>query len=284
MPWKKLIFKQNQPIHVGFGKWGVVKETAIFIPGQTMWGALTNFYAQEFLHLDNTNIENAGSFFEKISNFFPSFDGKKILEPHYQNGEFHLGEFSEREFRAYFVDTFVQTAIEPLSRKAKDESLHEIDFILQKPKKEFQALKKLKDLNENLYWIGIIFLDAKKIRILNEFLKRGLKIYIGSDVRYGLGELELVKIVDLTEEDKEFWWIQNEKIEIKSNLPSPYFLELRNNITFEGEYLLIPEFDFTENTPKIKNAKFYSHVGSKLQKKETLINSELHKGKLIFST
>ncbi len=44
MVWYKLVFKQNQPIHIGYIDWGVVNETQIFIPGWTMWGALTKAY------------------------------------------------------------------------------------------------------------------------------------------------------------------------------------------------------------------------------------------------
>ncbi len=42
--WYKLVFKQIQPIHIGMGSYGVINETRIFIPGWTMWGALTKAY------------------------------------------------------------------------------------------------------------------------------------------------------------------------------------------------------------------------------------------------
>lgn len=46
MKWYKLVFKQNQPIHIGSTKWGIVNKTEIFIPGWTMWGALTKTFNQ----------------------------------------------------------------------------------------------------------------------------------------------------------------------------------------------------------------------------------------------
>lgn len=275
MTWYKLIFKQNQPIHIGSTKWGVVKETDLFISGQTMWGALTNAYYQKNSQYD----ENDENKFKTISNFFPSFDGKNILKPSYKDGEFHLGDFSEEEFRAYFVDTYVQTAVEPINRKAKDKSLHEIDYILPRPKREFQNIEKLSNLQNNLHWIGIVFIDEDI-----DFLKEKPKIYVGSDVRYGFGELELVELgKDI---DEKFWWIEGDKINIEQKEHSPYFIELNINskIEFEGEVLPIVEMDFQKNTPKVNKYGFYINVGSKINSLDGApIQGKLEKGKIIFS-
>jgi len=51
--------------------------------------------------------------------------------------------FSEEKFRFLFVDSILQTAIEPILRKAKDESLHELDFILPKPKQKLENLHEM---------------------------------------------------------------------------------------------------------------------------------------------
>ena len=274
MDWYKLIFKQNQPIHIGSAKWGVVKETDIFISGQTMWGALTNTYIKKIKEFNN-KLEEVQKIFEQISNFFPSLDGENILKPSYKDGKFHLGDFSEDEFKAYFVDTLVQTAIEPINRKAKDESLHEIDYILPKPKAEFREKIEKKFNITNLHWIGIINISEE----YKDFFKEGLKIYIGADSRYGYGELELVEIKKLNDNDKNFWWLENGEIEIKENQASPYFIELSKGIKFKGEILLLSELDFLQNTPVIKEANFFINVGSKIEEN---INKKfiLKKGKL----
>ncbi|WP_051654774.1 RAMP superfamily CRISPR-associated protein [Persephonella sp. IF05-L8] len=289
MGWYKLIFKQKQPIHVGSAKWGVVNETDIFIPGSTMWGALTNTYLQakkdEIKKIDEKEYENnlkkIGEYFVKISNFFPSFDGKDVLQPTYRKGEFGYlipdkKEFlPEDKFRFYFVDTLVQTAIEPITRHAKDESLHEIDYILPKPKQNLEYFK------DNLYWVGIIYIDDNK---LENFLKGVKNIFIGADVRYGYGELELIECSSLEDNDKDnnksFWWIDNtDKIKIKANEPSPYFIETKNKLELEGEVLLIPDMDFRGGTPKLIEAKFFASIGSKI--KNSIENLELSKGKLL---
>ena len=293
MEWYKLVFKQKQPIHVGSAKWGVVKETEIFISGSTMWGALTNVYLQDKQDEINTNDENKlkeiGKYFETTSNFFPSFDGKTALQPTYQKGEFgyllpDTNEFlSEDKFRFYFVDTLVQTAVEPISRKAKDESLHELDYILPKPKQNLENFK------DNLYWIGIIQIEDNKKEFLEEHLT---SIFVGADVRYGYGELELINAEKLKNNYEEFWLVKNTnndnnddddnnniEMEIKTKNPSPYFIEVEENLEIEGEIFLIPEIDFRENTPKLTDAKFFASIGSEI--KNSSEDFELSKGKLI---
>ncbi|MGB9755786.1 MAG: hypothetical protein ACPLXO_02775, partial [Desulfurella sp.] len=68
MEWYKLVFKQNQPIHIGSTRWGVINETEVFIPGWTMWGALTN---QFLIENEFKDIEKSKKIFERITNFYP---------------------------------------------------------------------------------------------------------------------------------------------------------------------------------------------------------------------
>ena len=111
--WYKLIFKQVQSIHIGAGNYGVVNETRVFIPGWTMWGALTKAYGIAHGWKNNDwGSESNQKIFENISCFYPAFkngDDFEILFPQFKNGEFYLGDYSEDEFRAKFVDTFVST-------------------------------------------------------------------------------------------------------------------------------------------------------------------------------
>ena len=274
--WYKLIFKQVQPIHIGAGNYGVVNETRIFIPGWTMWGALTKAYNLK----KGKSLSDNQELFKNISCFYPAFKNKddfEILFPQFKNGEFYLGDYSEDKFRAKFVDTFMSTAIHPLTNTALDESLHELNVILTCAKVDFIEYKKEKQL----YWIGIIQIDDELKDFFKEGLKqKGSKIFIGADVRYGYGELELTKYTPLEEKDKDFWWINDDNIEIKTNRPSPYFIEAKENLKMEGEVLLIPEIDFRQNTPIVADASFYVSVGSKL-KHHTQKRVRLYKGKLI---
>ncbi|MEO1783989.1 hypothetical protein V4762_02805 [Thermodesulfobium sp. 4217-1] len=233
------------------------------------------------------NIEEVQKSFERISNFFPAFNESNFLKPSYKSGEFYLEEFSEVEFsevefRLYFVDTFVQTAVEPVSRKAKDKSLHEIDYLLPRPKNDFYEKLKRKGFKDNLYWMGIIYLDSDRIE---NFIEKGLKIYVGADIRYGYGELELVNKKELKDSNDTVFQIENNKVKIAKDKDSLYFIPFSNDITFEGEIELLGEFDFTKNKPKMTDAKFYLSVGSKITKitKRDNILGDLKKGKVIFN-
>ena len=81
--WYEVTFKQIQPIHIGYRKHGVISETRIFIPGQTMWGALTNAYYKKTGEYDK-------SLFENISCFYPRIEGS-VLYPRYEDGKFFFG-------------------------------------------------------------------------------------------------------------------------------------------------------------------------------------------------
>ncbi len=242
--WYKLTFKQLQPINLGYKKHGVINETRIFITGQSMWGALSNAYAK-------TEQYNQ-TLFEKITCFYPMIDNK-ILYPKYQDGEFYLGDISEREFRYKFTTTYLSTAINPLSRNAKDESLHEIDVILPKDKDENNKNKK------ELFWVGYLEIGDK-----DEIPK---EIYIGSDSKYGLG---LMRLEDEPIEDNFNYEVIKGKYQNNSyprNEPLSNFLKFEQNIEFEGELELLAEFDFSKNRPKVKedSGAFYIRVGSKIR-------------------
>ena len=154
MAWYKLVLEQEQPIHIGYKRYGVLAETRIFIPGQTIWGALTKAYNL----MKGENLDNNQKLFEQITCFYPSFDGNTILEPNFEKGEFHLGKISEKEFRLLFVDSFTSTSILSETRTAKDESLHEIEYILPKPKCEI-----LKKMIITLVVVILVLLGLKKI-------------------------------------------------------------------------------------------------------------------------
>ena len=256
MKWYKLVFRQNQPIHIGSTKWGVVNKTEIFIPGWTMWGALTKTFNQ----YSKRKLSEKQELFETITCFYPSFDkeGGNILFPNYKNGLFYLGEeYSEDKFRYEFTDTFVSTAIIPGLRSAKEESLHEIEILLPQSKKESKKEKK------QLYWVGILGIKDD----LPDFIREGLNIYIGGDVKYGFGELQLISTSEIKDELKN-WNISNDGcLILDDNKNIKQFLEFSPEIKFEGELKLLAEFDFTKNTPEIKNASYFINIGSKINSK-----------------
>lgn len=253
--WYKLIFKQIQPIHIGTGSYGVISETRIFIPGWTMWGALTKAYNS----YNGNNLSENQQLFENISCFYPAFkngDNFEILFPEFKNGEFYLGEYSEDEFRAKFVDTFMSTAINPLSNSALDESLHELNVILPGAKADYFEDKKEKQI----YWVGIVEIDDK-----NKIPK---EIYIGGDVKYGLGKLILIKEAEelIGESDEIEKFKKANYTEVSDETQQSVLVELLvDAVGYEGKDL------------KIKKNGFYYMPGHNLEINEF----KLEKGKLI---
>ncbi len=228
--WYEVTFKQVQPIHIGDNKHGVINETKIFIPGQTMWGALTNAYFKK------TNVYDK-NLFKNISCFYPKIEGS-VLYPRYEEGEFFLGFCSEAEFRQKFTTTFLSTAINSTTLHAQDESLHEIDVILP---------------NE-IEWVG--YVKAKK-----EQLDHIGEVFIGGDSRYGLGLMKMVNV----REDENYMYNPEKGIirKYKKNEPLTNFVEFENQ-NFIGELKLIAEFDFTTTPPTISQVKFVINVGGRI--------------------
>jgi len=228
--------------NIGQGGWGVVNETRIFIPGITMWGALTNAYFKE----KNVYDEHI---FEQISCFYPRIEGKDILYPNYKNGEFYLGDISESEFRQKYVKSFTSTAINPTSLNAKDESLHEIDLIYP---------------DNNIEWVGYIKCEKKCLKEIKE-------IHIGGDVRYGFGLMKKTKIKRIY---KNRFLLKKGQYIILHRYSNVFLKKIKlknylefNNQKFEGELEILPEFDFTKGQKTIKNAKYYITPGSKISNK-----------------
>ncbi|NQS76791.1 MAG: hypothetical protein HQP61_10240 [Peptococcaceae bacterium] len=250
--WYKLVFRQEEPIHIGKGSYGVLSETRIIIPGWTIWGALVNKYVKD--KNGTENYEKTGKLFEVISCFYPSIGEKgSVLFPEYRKGQFCLGEYTEEDFRAMFVDVNVSTAIEPETRATKDVSLHEVEAILHKPKDS------LKSQFKQLHWTGLLGIRNNSEDILG-FLRKGMKIIVGGEGRYGFGRMELVNIEGI--EDLCDWGIDLEG-RPTTDIPLRNYMEYCDGCLKLGELEhIIVDADFSKATPTIKNSKICLVPGS----------------------
>ncbi len=297
MSWYKLILEQIQPIHIGKNNWGIVAETEIFITGSTIWGALVNSYAVSSGIKEQAvssgikkqfDLDNVRKKLETITNFFPSFDKKNILEPAYKDGEFGYrygnNEFiSDKEFRLYFVSADFKTSIEHFTQTAKDKDLYEFEYILPQPKKEFLEHSEKKGFKDKLYWIGLIKLEEENIK---NFIENKPKIFVGGDTRYGYGLMKVVEFTGIGENELEKWNLDGDgKFKPSDKTTLKNFLEFDNSIEFKGEVKLIPDFNFSQNIPIVEEAKFYITVGSEINENNENTNQTytLKKGKFIKS-
>ncbi len=235
--WYKLVFKQLSPFHIGKYNYGVISETELFIPGYTMWGALVNDYG-----LKNGGTEkifnDVKRKFEMLTCFYPYFDEGEGLFPKFGQGKLYYGKYTEEELRRMLTDTFVSTAILPITRSAKDESLHETEIMLPKSK----------DDNKQVFWTGIIRLEDESIS--KNYLLKGLEIIIGGDSRYGFGRLKLDDIQEIKKEKLAEWQIDENGYLMENN--NKIHNQIRNYIEvggvelFKGKYRTIAELDFNK--------------------------------------
>ncbi|MDD3050300.1 MAG: hypothetical protein PHR06_04070 [Candidatus Cloacimonetes bacterium] len=206
--WYEVTLKPLQPLHIGSGNYGVVNPTWIYLPGWTIWGALTASFGIKN-GWDKKNLSNEQKeLFEEVSNFYPVIDGK-ILFPKYKKGEFCLGEFSEKQFRFFATDTFTSTAINASYQSANESSLHEIEYLLPKTKE---------DKPKDIYWKGIINIEDD----LRDFLSSGSVISIGGERSKGFGRVIIYKVNQL--EEKEKWNIEEDIVSFDTSKPSVHFL------------------------------------------------------------
>ena len=272
--WYKLVFKQIQPIHIGAGSYGVINETRIFIPGWTIWGALTKAY-----NLKNGKaLSENHEVFENISSFYPCFnkEGNDVLFPEFKNGEFYLGNYSEDNFRAKFVDTFVSTAIDSRTNTAIDESLHELNIILPGVKADYYEQDK--SYENQLYWVGIVLLEENQKNNLSD------EIYIGGDARYGLGRMKLVKKDDIGESLPNDWKIKENGI-LRNYFPvGAYCNTPQNNDTSKESKIellveIVNSWDRAELQVKLRGDTGFFYVpGTKLNMQDMRDSFKLNKG------
>ena len=287
--WYKLTFEQVQPFHIGSLNYGVISETEIFIPGYTMWGALVNSYLRKY---GFEKIEKIQKEFEKVTCFYPIYKND-VLCPKYKDGEFYLGDLSEDEFRIDFVDTVISTSIVPLSRYAKDESLHEFDAVFPGNIRKGE-IKDIHpgDSNNHLKWIGILGLKNDGI---SEFLKEQPEILVGGDARYGFGLMRLIELSEVSEEELKDWNLDKDGslyIEKEKNILRNFLIYEESTINFyKGETRIIPIFKFKkpdendeskEFTKYIIDAKKVLSVGSEITLTKELSRKNYHLSKGIF--
>jgi len=249
--WHRLTFKSLQPLHIGSGGYGVLSPTRLFIPGYTMWGALTAGLGR-FLGKSESEL-NLDPFVE-ISNFYPVIK-EEICFPVYKNGALFLGNISEKEFRRNFTDTVLLTSIDPANQAARETSLHEIETLL--PARKGKGTDVLK-------WSGIVFIDlediisASNLRLAN-YLKEDLKLQVGGEKNYGFGLICLEKIKALELGKMADWNVTDHlKNEISINGKSAHHVDTRHvSHIIKGE----PEIDYKIAEKDIRQVQiFFSQV------------------------
>ena len=252
--WKKvdIVFKLKSPLHIGYVpfKGSVVSPTRYYVLGRNLWGAITKRVteylcekpkADDYKKIGRQVMENF------IFSYFYLYDGRTIYFPRYTDEGLKYGnnkeEITKSEFERRFIGSLISTAIDS-NGTAKDESLHEIEFINIRFKDENGDLKDVKIAG--CVWIKEdakiedkkVIINGEGIFIENFNIIR--ELILGGESKYGFGHVLLDPITRVDSPNlAPFKWKNPEKIEIKSNEPIVTHLKYGKNINFKGDIELL---------------------------------------------
>lgn len=199
MHWKayRLVYQAKSPVHIGWHTLGYIKRTRYYIPGKTMWGAMTaNLARANAKDLPFPKYKEYGDLLKESilpSYFFPAFESDKPLMPKFTDSGACFGQYTQTEFERIFIRSFGQTAVLPDSNSAEDGSLHESEYIAPSIA--------LEGVNHSVCFVGYVLInkdaktpDGRKIAWKDASGCINLKtavseIYVGGDSKYGWGKL-----------------------------------------------------------------------------------------------
>lgn len=137
MSWQayRLIYEAKSPVHVGHHTLGFIRLARAYIPGVTMWGAMTSGFARAYGLVDPGGYEACGDLFktEVIAGYFyPAIDPDDPFVPCYGPTGLAYGKYGlPREiFERQFFGSLAQTAIIPQTFTAHEATLHEAEYLM----------------------------------------------------------------------------------------------------------------------------------------------------------
>lgn len=228
--WNRInvVFKLKSPLHIGYlpFKGSVVSPTRYYVPGRNLWGAVTKRTTENlFKNPDANDYKNIGK--EIMENFvfsyFYIYDEKTIYFPQYTTKGLEYGynnKITRSEFEHRFIGSQISTAIDPNSLTAKDESLHEIEFINNKFCNKNGNPKDVKITG----WIWI----KENAKINNREVKIDTGIFIGN--------FNIIQELILGGESK--YGFGHVVLEAINKIDPPFKLEIEDNITVSNKFLI----------------------------------------------
>ncbi len=252
--WKKvdIVFKLKSPLHIGYMpfKGSVVSPTRYYVPGRNLWGAITKRVTEHLCEKPKADdYKKIGR--QVMENFrfsyFYLYDGRTIYFPRYTDEGLKYGddkkEITKSEFERRFIGSLISTAIDS-NGTAKDESLHEIEFINSRFKDENGDLKDVKIAG--CIWVKEnAKIEDKKVIINDKGIFIGnfnaiRELILGGESKYGFGHVLLDSINRVESSNlAPFKWKNPEKIEIELNEPIVTHLKYGKNINFKGDIELL---------------------------------------------
>lgn len=290
--WKRysIVFKLKSPLHIGYTpfKSSVVSPTRYYILGRNFWGAITkqitesffgSFKSEDYIEIGHDIRNNF------IFSYFYLYDGDTVYYPKYNENELKYGNMCVSDFESRFIDSRISTAIND-SGTAKDESLHEIEYINNKFRDECGNIKDVKLFG--YIWIREDIIEDCKVKITNDGIYINnfniiKELILGGESKYGFGHVEFYSFDDRvnlpmnidTDNSNEL------SVRIQKNEAILSHLEYSKEIPFKGDIELLsgrayydPEKnDESENTQKkpgntLLETEYYFSPGTVILEKD----------------
>ncbi|MCX6630806.1 MAG: hypothetical protein NTW28_24585 [Candidatus Solibacter sp.] len=119
-------FDLLSPLHIGWHPAGNILRTRPYVPGKTLWGAVTAALAESGGPRSATRYEDMGHLVEAFLRFGYFLPVAKGSTPAQFPG---TAELRDSIFQYLFLDSFASTAIEDACLAAQPNSLHEIEVL-----------------------------------------------------------------------------------------------------------------------------------------------------------
>lgn len=193
-------------LHVGMPPAGALNRTRLYIPARAVWGALTAESARR-QSASFPDYQTVGARLKKQTRFTYLFPAQKREDtwhawlPEYRENkglvwvrEDRGEEAEDRRFRRWLLTTRPATAIAPASGTAEEGTLRELEVIVATSRwgKEDQP-------PQPVGFAGYVFLAEEAENALLEIEE----IFVGGDIRYGLGRLKRVECSSKSEVFRE---------------------------------------------------------------------------------
>lgn len=272
--WKRLdvVFTLKSPLHIGYlpSKGSVISRTRYYVPGKNFWGAITKRAAENLFNC--SGAENYLEIGNQIKNnfrfmYFYLYDGVTEYVPEFTDNGLKYGKVDMLKFEHKFIDSRISTAIDGTNGTAKDESLHEIEFINDKYRDDNGNIKHTKLIGS--IWIqDETALPTKNGEKNVEVNEHGIyvngfnlikKLTLGGEQNYGFG---LVEFESINEERfrLEDVTTTNENVKINIKKWNIIFSHLKydKNISFQGDLELLSGREYQEKSELLKNPGKYN--------------------------
>ncbi|MFQ5793574.1 MAG: hypothetical protein ACE5JP_00810 [Candidatus Bipolaricaulia bacterium] len=181
----RVVLRLRSPLHIGHLKVGNLQRTRHYVPGKTLWGALTARLTRE---QGRTDYTGKGSVGEQVHNelafsyFYPAIDIDKPLYPNYTDEGLCYGpdEITSDEFEWRLLNSYAATALAAQRASAEEGSLHETEFISPYLRSENNEEPK------PVYLVGYVF-EGEDCSL--DWKKALDRLQLGGERKYGWGRV-----------------------------------------------------------------------------------------------